>query len=326
MNKRKRPKILVVGSMNIDLIVSADRFPNNGETVIGNSFDTAAGGKGANQAVQAARLGADVTLVGKIGNDIFGQKLIQSAKDSNVDTQYITTDINSSSGIVSIQLETKDNHTENKICVIPGANMLITADDVAFLKTEIINYDMVMLQLEIPMEINVAVAKYAKTHNIPVMLNTAPYCPLSENLLSNITYISPNEHEAALLLGYEITDMLTVQKAINELYNKYSINTLITLGKNGAAYGTKDKFFYKPTVESVKSVDPTAAGDSFVAAFCFALCSGLSYEKALEFGNYVASLTVSKLGAQTSLPTIEEVKAFLLDILGNINGFEDIFG
>ncbi len=322
----KKPKILVVGSFVMDLIVSAKRFPNSGETVIGHGFSMAAGGKGANQAVCAAKLGADVTMVGKVGRDDFGVRLIESAKNAGVNTEHILLSDTFPSAVGNVQLQTGGERSVNRICVVPGANMDITLSDIQFLKEEIKNFDIVILQLEIPVEINKTVAKYAKDSGVPVMLNPAPYAELDDEFLSYLTYISPNEHEAEFICGHKICDIESAKKAVFEIYKKHSVNSLITLGKNGVVYFDGEDVIHSPTIESVKAVDPTAAGDSFVAAFCVAICSGLSALKALQFGNYVATLTVSKMGAQTSLPTKDDVEKFIIDFNGSIKDFDKILG
>jgi len=310
----KRPKILVVGSFVMDLIVSTEKFPNSGETVLGKSFRTAPGGKGANQAVQAARLGADVTMVGKVGNDDFGKSLIHSCKESGIHTEFIAVDPEVSSAVGDIVLEVGEGKAaKNRIIVVPGANMTITPDDVAFLKDTIDQYDMVILQLEIPMSINEIVAKYAFDKGVPVMLNSAPSAPLSAELLSCLTYISPNEHEAADLTGIQIrkdgkvVNQDDVKAVVNSLFAKGVKNVVITLGNSGAVVANQNEFVYQPCVDVVEVKDPTAAGDSFVGAFTTGVCSGLNHEQALTFANYTATLTVSRMGAQPSLPKIQEV-------------------
>lgn len=310
----KRPKILVVGSFVMDLIVSTEKFPNSGETVLGKSFRTAPGGKGANQAVQAARLGADVTMVGKVGNDDFGKSLINSCKESGIHTEFIAVDPEVSSAVGDIILEVGEGKAaKNRIIVVPGANMTITPDDVAFLKNTIDQYDMVILQLEIPMSINEIVAKYAFDKGVSVMLNSAPSAPLSAELLSCLTYISPNEHEAADLTGIQIrkdgkvVNQDDVKAVIRSLLAKGVKNVVITLGNSGAVVANQNEFVYQPCVDVVEVKDPTAAGDSFVGAFTTGVCSGLNHEQALTFANYTATLTVSRMGAQPSLPKIQEV-------------------
>ena len=313
---QKRPKILVVGSFVTDLIVSTSRVPNEGETVIdGISFTKASGGKGANQAVQAARLGADVTMVGKIGDDSFGRDMIEAVQKSGVNTSYVLKDKQTSSGVGNIILETKPGQkTKNRIIVVPGANMTLTTDEIAFLKDSVKNYDLVMLQMEIPMAINEAVTSYAYEAGVPVMLNSAPSAPISPEMLRKLTYISPNEHEAADLTGITITkkdgvlDMETVKKAAASLLGKGVKNVIITLGSSGVAFMNKDEFIYKPCIDIVPVADPTAAGDSFVGAFCTAVAEGKSYDEALDYASYTATLTVSRMGAQPSLPVRREVE------------------
>lgn len=315
----KKPKILVVGSLVMDLIVSTGRVPNEGETFIdGISFRTASGGKGANQAVQAARLGADVTMVGKVGNDGFGKEMIASVSDSGVNTSYILKDENTASGVGNIILEVKPGQkTKNRIIVVPGANMTITPDDIAFLQDKIKEFDMVILQLEIPMAINELVASYAFDAGVPVMLNSAPSAPLSPELLKKLAFISPNEHEAADLTGIRIgkkdgvLDIDSVKQAASALMDKGVKNVIITLGSSGVAFMNKDSFIYKPCVDIVDVLDPTAAGDSFVGSFCTAVASGKTYEEALDFANYTATLTVSRMGAQPSLPYLKEVEELM---------------
>ena len=305
------PRILVVGSCVMDLIVGTERFPQSGETVIGHSFSTAPGGKGANQAVQAAKLGAEVTMVGKVGNDGFGKDLIESLKESGVSVKYVMRTDEAPSAVGNVQLETAAEHTVNRICVVPGANMKIKVEDVAFLKNEISKYDLVILQLEIPMEINCEVARYAYSANVPVMLNSAPFTQIPEELLKCLAYISPNEHEAALMTGIKIGSIQEAETAA-DIINKMGIeNVLITLGSAGAVMKNRDVFIHSPCVDDINAADPTAAGDSFVAAFCVAVCAGLKPKDALMFSNYTAALTVSRIGAQPSLPTINELKALM---------------
>lgn len=310
----KKPKILVVGSLVMDLTVSTEKFPNSGETVLGKSFRTAPGGKGANQAVQAARLGADVTMVGKVGNDDFGKSLVHSCEISGIHTDKILVDHTTSSAVGNVLLEVgNEKVAKNRIIVVPGANMTITPDDVSFLKDTIDQYDMVIMQLEIPMQINEIAAQYAFDRGVPVMLNPAPSAALSDKLLSCLTFISPNEHEAADFTGIKIrkdgkkANMDDVKAVVNALLSKGVKNVVITLGNAGAVVANKNELIYKPCIDVVEVKDPTAAGDSFVGAFTTGICSGLNSEQALDFANYTATLTVSKTGAQPSLPKLQDV-------------------
>lgn len=318
MNK---PKILVVGSLVMDLIVTTKKFPELGETVIGTSFATAPGGKGANQAVQAARLGAEVTMVGKVGKDSNGEALLKSLKDSGVNVSYIKSTDKAPTAVGNVQLQVNEKGTDNRIIVVLGANYEITPDDVAFLKDDIKNYDIVILQQEIPAEINKIVAKFAKDNNVPVMLNPAPYREIEPELLSCLTYISPNETEVEQMTGICPDSDENIKKCINALRETGVENVLITLGKRGCVYSAEDKLLFGNSEDCGKVADTTAAGDSFVAAFCFAQSLGLDLDSTFKFANCTAGITVSRFGAQPSLPTLEEVKAILKQKNYNINIF-----
>lgn len=296
--KLRKPKILVVGSFMMDLIAMTFKAPSPGETVLGEAFRTAPGGKGANQAVQCALLGADVTMVGKVGNDTFGKVMKDTVKAAGVNISHVSVDPEISSGVGHILLECKDGRTENRITVIPGANHTIKGDEIEWLKKEIKQYDMVLLQLEIPMDINIKVAAYAKAAGVPVMLNPAPIAPLPDELLSCITYLSPNEHEAKLMCEFEKNRV------------KYVITTL---GEKGAKISDGNEEISIPCVKIETVVDPTAAGDSFVAAFCIGVCVGMSHLQAIKFATYVAAITVSKMGAMPSLPNAEEVMKLMIE-------------
>ena len=319
------PKILVVGSLVMDLIVETTRFCQVGETVIGCGFSTAPGGKGANQAVQAARLGAKVTMVGRVGNDDFGKNLIRSLQESGVDTKYVFTTEDAPSAIGNVQIQKNESGTENRIIVVPGANQKLTVNDVEFLKDTIKNYDMVILQHEIPKEVNVFVAKIAKANNVPVMLNPAPSDTVPEDLIKCLSYISPNEHEAEDIVGIKPEEN-GIDEAVKSLHNMGVKNVIITLGKEGCAYSDGSGIIKSPSIPQKVVVDPTAAGDSFIGAFCTAISAGVEAEKALIFANCTAGITVSRMGAQTSLPYFDEVisslneKGFKTEIYNIIKG------
>jgi ribokinase len=315
----KKPKILVVGSFVMDTITSTEVFPQAGQTVLGYKYATAPGGKGANQAFEAALLGADVTMVGKVGQDAFGDRLIASLKDAGANVcEVMRARDGVSSGIGNITIHTKNGVAlNNRIIVIPGANMEITPEDVAYLKEDIAKYDMVILQLEIPMEINQIVAGYAYEKGVPVMLNPAPIAPLPEDLLRHITYLSPNETEAAGLLGVEISRKEdgtladgVVENVAAAMKAKGLKKLLITLGDQGAMIIEDGNVTRRSAVSGIKAVDPTAAGDSFVGAFCMARAAGLDEGEALEFSNMIGARTVSFMGAQPSLSTLDQAIAF----------------
>ena len=320
-----KPKILVVGSFVMDQIATTEIFPREGQTVLGGTFTKAPGGKGANQAVQMARLGADVTMVGKLGHDSNGEDMIRTCKEAGINTDYVLYDDTLPSGCSVIILEeAPGKQTVNRIIVLSGSNMSITPDDIAFFKEKVADYDLVVLQLEIPMEINELVAAYAYEKGVPVMLNSAPSAPLSDELLSHLTYISPNEHEAYDMVGVRIThsgkdvNMDEAKAATAALKAKGVKNVLITLGESGAVLDTeKDGFYYSPCVDGIMAVDPTAAGDSFVGALSVGLCCGWGFEETLKFANHTAGLTVSSMGAMPSLPTLDKVEAFLKEKTGS---------
>lgn len=301
------PRILVVGSFVMDLIVSAAHFPESGETVIGCGFSTAPGGKGANQALQAARLGAKVTMVGRVGKDSFGEEILNSLQAGGVDVSKVKVDETASTAVGNVQLEVTESGTANRIIVVPGANMCVTPEDVFFLQEEIKQYNLVILQHEIPMEINAIVAGYAAAAGVPVMLNPAPAAPIPAALLKNVTYLSPNEHEAAAITGIVPEGEDGIIKATKALQNLGVKQVLITLGKEGCAFSDGTEVVKRPSVNCGRVVDPTAAGDSFIAAFCTAVSAGLSAQKAMEFANCTAGITVTRMGAQTSLPVLAEV-------------------
>ena len=311
---KDKPKILVVGSFVKDLTVSTNRFPEVGETVLGCGFQTASGGKGANQAIQAARLGAHVTMVGKVGDDIYGKEMINSCVESGIDCSRVKIDKDTPSAIGNVQLQIdKDGKTQNRIIVVPGANMAITNEELSFLESEIKDFDIVLLQLEIPMKVNEFVVDCANRNGVPVMLNPAPSAPLSDSIMSKLTYISPNEHEAADLTGVTIrhdgahVNSDDVKAAINVLLDRGVKNVLITLGTAGAAFGNENEFFICPSLPNIIAVDPTGAGDSFVGAFSTFISMGIDHQKSVRIANYVGSLTVSKMGAQPSLPWLKTV-------------------
>lgn len=312
----KKPKILVVGSFMMDLIASTKRAPNSGETVVGLKFQTAPGGKGANQAVQCARLGAHVTMVGQVGDDAFGKIMTDTAAAAGVDVSHVSVDKNESSGVGHIVLEVTEHGAQNRITVCPGANFTLTVEDVAWLKEEIGQYDLVMMQFELPMEVIEAVAQWAHDAGVKGMINPAPAAPMSDKLLACATYLSPNEHEAALLAdhaidvsnGINMEDVEIVSKAFQA---RGVENLIITMGENGSIVAGKDGIHHTQCVKMPHVADPTAAGDSFVAAFCTGLCAGLPQGEALAFASHTAAITVSRMGAMPSLPTVSEVQTLM---------------
>jgi ribokinase len=318
MNIMERtPKILVVGSFVMDTIATTERIPQAGQTVYGKAFHMAPGGKGANQALQCARLGADVTMMGCVGDDLFGTQLVEVLKQANANVEHVVVRENTTSGVGHVTLEVAEHTAQNRIIVISGANNTLTVQDVAWVRDEISSYDMVLLQLEIPLEVNRAVAHWAHDAGVPVMLNPAPATELDDELLSLVTFLIPNEQEASsetnLPLrmderGIQREDLKQIAAA---LWARGVENVIITLGGNGSAVIKCNGISYVPCVQMPHVADPTAAGDSFVGALAVGLTMGLSQEESLTFASFAAAITVSRIGAMPSLPTLDEVRALL---------------
>ena len=314
---QRKPRIFVVGSFVMDVIATTERIPPSGQTVYGKEFHMAPGGKGANQALQCARLGADVTMMGCVGDDLFGEMLLETPRAAGVDISRVVVHKGVTSGVGHVTLEVTEHTAQNRIVVIPGANRTLTVDEVAWVKDEISTYDMVLLQLEVPLEVNLAVARWAKEAGVPVMLNPAPATELDDELLSLVTYLTPNEQEASmethLPLGTDERGLKKddLQKIAAALWSKGVENVIITLGGSGSAVVGADSIRYIPCVRMPHVADPTAAGDSFVGALSVGLSAGLTQEQALAFASHTAAITVSRMGAMPSLPTLEEVLALM---------------
>ncbi|MDD2956869.1 MAG: ribokinase [Oscillospiraceae bacterium] len=323
---RTKPKILVVGSFVMDVIATTERVPHSGQTVYGKSFHTAPGGKGANQALQCARLGAQVTMVGCVGDDLFGRELLETPRAAGVDLSHVLVRPGVSSGVGHVTLEVTEHTAQNRIVVIPGANRTLTVEEVSWIQDCVGAYDMVLLQLEVPLEVNRAVARWAKDAGVPVMLNPAPATDLDDELLSLVTYLTPNEQEASVETGLPLRmDARGIQRddlkqIAAALWAKGVENVIITLGGSGSAVVGASAIRYIPCVKMDHVADPTAAGDSFVGALAVGLTAGLSQEQALAFASHTAAITVSRMGAMPSLPTLEEVRALLRE--RNYTGFD----
>ncbi len=295
-------KIIVIGSANTDMVVKTDKLPLPGETVIGGVFFMNAGGKGANQAVAAARLGGDVTFVAKVGNDIFGKQTIIGLKKEGIDTQYVFKDKKAPSGTALI---TVNHEGENCIVVAPGANANLLPKDLEAVTT-MNEAEIILVQLEIPMETIEIAVKKANANAQKVILNPAPAQPLADELLSGLFLITPNETEAALLTGINVHDKTTASQAADFLQSKGVQNVIITLGKQGAYLQTSDLKILVPT-PSVKAVDTTAAGDTFSGAIAVAIAENMDWENAVRFACRAASISVTRLGAQASVPYRNEI-------------------
>ena len=314
---QRKPRILVVGSFVMDVIATTEQIPRSAQTVYGKSFHMAPGGKGANQALQCARLGADVTMMGCVGDDLFGERLLEPLKSAGVDISHVVVRGGVTSGVGHVTLEVTEHTAQNRIIVIPGANRTLTVDEVSWLRDTIGTYEMVLLQLEVPLEVNRTVARWAKEAGVPVMLNPAPATDLDDELLRYVTYLTPNEQEASmethLPLGTDERGLKKddLQKIAAALWSKGVENVIITLGGCGSAVVGADSIRYIPCVRMPHVADPTAAGDSFVGALSVGLSAGLTQEQALAFASHTAAITVSRMGAMPSLPTLEEVLALM---------------
>lgn len=307
MNK----KILVVGSIMQDLIVQTKKVPTSGETVFGLSFASAPGGKGANQAVAASKAGVEVKMIGKIGNDPFGNNVINAIQNNGVDTSSILTSSTVSTGVAVITVEVKKDGNTNSICVVPGSNMDISIDEIKYLENEIKQYSAVILQLEISMEVNEYIAKLAKENDVTVFLNPAPYKPMSEQLLSNVDFIIPNEHEASDITGIKLKDVDANRDEVISMGNKLLSlgvkNCIITLGKNGSFYINENDLYFNKAILCENVVDPTAAGDTFIGYFVTSYVNGHDIKESMRIASHASKITVSRLGAMPSIPSMEEV-------------------
>ncbi|MCU6602013.1 ribokinase [Peribacillus frigoritolerans] len=287
-------RIAVVGSSSMDLVVTSAKRPMAGETVLGESFITVPGGKGANQAVAAARLGAEVSMVGCVGDDVYGQIILDNLKKNHVHTKYVEPVTGSASGTAHITLSEGDN----SIIVVKGANDFITPEYVEKAKKVIEESDIVMVQQEIPEETVEYLADLCNTLQKRLLLNPAPARKLSEAVIQQASFLTPNEHEFEILFnGRDRTEVLT----------EYPNKLFITEGKNGVRYFDGHEEKVVPSFE-VEAVDTTGAGDTFNAAFAVAVAEGKSFDESLLFANRAASISVTKLGAQGGMPQRVEVE------------------
>lgn len=296
-------RIVVVGSSNTDMIVRSDRLPLAGETVLGQDLVTAAGGKGANQAVAAARLGAPVTFVAKIGTDMFGDEALANFHREGLDTRFVFREPGVPSGVALIVVGPDG---QNIITVAPGANNRLSPADIESAREVFAGAAVVVLQLETPVETVTAAARMGKANGATVILNPAPARPLPDELLELVDILTPNETEAEILTGEK-----DPTAAARRLLDRKLNTVLITLGKNGALFATGQEPAKIIPGFVVKAVDATAAGDAFNGALAVAVAEGRNMDQAIRFSHAVAALSVMKLGAQPSLPTLNEVRRFL---------------
>ena len=297
-------KIVVIGSSNTDLVIKTGRIPDPGETVIGGTFMMTAGGKGANQAVAAARLGGDVTFVAKVGDDMFGTESRERYIAEKLPADYILIEKGTPSGVALITVDAKG---ENCIVVAPGANNALTCADVDAVREVIASADYMLLQLEIPMETVEYAARIAYENGTRVVLNPAPAAALSEELISHLYLITPNRTECQLLSGVEISDRESAERAARRLMEMGVRNVIVTLGSKGALVMDGDGCT-RVEAHRVEAVDTTAAGDVFNGALCVALSEGRTLTEAAEFASRASAVSVTRMGAQSSIPYREELK------------------
>ena len=307
MNGLRKGKILVVGSTNTDMVVRTEHLPRPGETVLGGTFLMNPGGKGANQAVAAARLGADVIFVCKTGNDMFGITTRQQLAQEGIDTRFVFIDDHNPSGVALISV---DSRAENTIVVASGANANLLPLDVAKAETALDDCDIVLMQLETPMTTIEYVAAEAAKRGKRTGLNPAPGAALSPQLLKSLYLITPNETEAEIITGIRIHNAETEAEAARSIRAMGVQNVIITLGSRGA-YICNDRFDEAVPAQKVRAVDTTAAGDVFNGALVVALSEGKSLEEAERFASRASAISVTRMGAQSSIPYRSEVDRFV---------------
>lgn len=300
-------EIVVLGSLNIDLVARVPRFPAAGETLTGSDFKTVPGGKGANQAVAAARLGANAAMVGRVGDDVFGGSLIEGMRKDGVDADHVLATPGAPTGTALI---TVDDRAENSIVIIPGANGNLSPADVDTWAGVIRGAKVLMLQLEVPLETVLRAAETAKKAGVTVMLDPAPARELPVELLRQVDIITPNETEASILTGRTVSDARTAKLAAVDLLRTGVGTVLVKLGARGALVAAGNTFEHVDGF-SVQAVDTTAAGDAFGGALATALVEGKSLQEAVVFANAVGALATTRFGAQTSMPSRQEVEEFL---------------
>jgi ribokinase len=299
----KKPSIAVLGSFNTDMIIQLARIPRPGETLLGGDFTSTAGGKGANQAVAAARSGGRVTFIARVGNDMFGEQAIAGFKREGIHTGHVITDKSAPSGVAMIFVA-KDG--ENSIAVAGGANAKLSSADVKNAADSIRSAAMLVAQLETPLEAIETAAGIAAKAGVRFILNPAPACPLPDSLLKLVSFLTPNETEAELLTGIKVADKAGASKASAALRARGADTVIITLGSRGAFLADASGEQLIPGFK-VKGVDTTAAGDTFNGALAVALAEGMTAAAAVRFANAAAAISVTRMGAQASAPSRKDI-------------------
>lgn len=307
----EQPRIVVVGSSNTDMIVKSTRIPSPGETVTGGSFFCVQGGKGANQAVAASRLGAQVHLIAKVGDDSFGRQAIAGFRREGIDVEYVFRTSGTATGVAVILV---DDQGENLISVASGANHTFTIEDVVSVADIICSASVLILQLEIPIDSVTTAARIAYEAGVPVILNPAPApaAPLDPNMLRYVSYLTPNETEASRLSGINVSDEKSARLAADKLMSYGTENVVITLGSKGALACNRDEKTLVPAFQ-VDARDTTAAGDAFNGALGVAIGYGKPLKQAVIEACAAGALATTKIGAQPSLPMKKEVEKLLAE-------------
>ena len=304
---RDKPKIVVVGSSNMDLVVKAPRIPGVGETILGGDFLMTPGGKGANQAVAAAKLGAEVYFVAKLGKDIFAEQSLANFSETSIRTEYVTQTDEAPSGVALI---TVDDEGDNVIVVAPGANGTLSPGDVEKAQPDIASSGALVAQLEVPLETVECAARLAHRLGVPFILDPAPAQKLGEELLGMVDVLTPNETEAQILTGIEVVDEDTARLAAERLLACGVKAVVLTMGAKGFLLSDKKGTEFVAAMK-VDTVDTTAAGDAFTGALAVGLARGQALRDAALFANHVAALSVMTMGAQSSMPSAEQVEGFI---------------
>lgn len=299
--------IIIFGSINMDLVVRAPHLPVPGETLIGTSFFTAPGGKGANQAVASARLGAPTYMVGRVGGDVFGGTLRDGLAADGVDITAVQVDQDQPSGVALISV---DDRGENTIVVVPGANGAVGPDDLARLEAVLDTAHVLLLQLEVPLEAVIAAARMARQRGVTVILDPAPARELPSEIYSLVDIVTPNETEAAILVGEPLHDQAAIERAAQIFHERGVRTVIIKLGERGAYWSNGQTAHTLPTFK-VRAVDSVAAGDAFNGGLATALHEQRSLEEALQWALAAGALSVTKAGAQPSLPSRAEVETLV---------------
>ena len=305
MDKRD-PKVVVVGSFNMDLVVKAGQRPQTGETLMGEEFGMFIGGKGSNQAIAAARLGANVTMIGRLGADLFGDTLMAAHIEEGICTDYVIRDTEVGTGVASILI---DADGDNSIVLVPQANMRLTVADIEQASESIAAANVLLLQLEVPISASQRAAEIAKSNGASVVLNPAPAQELPDDFLAQVDILTPNEVETESLSGVKVSTATDAERAATVLLNKGLSAVILTLGARGSLLLTSDLTQQVPAY-SVEVVDTTAAGDAFCGALATALARGEHLADAVAFASAAGALAVTVLGAAPSMPTAAQVEAF----------------